>query len=46
MVVITVEGLMKIFSPNIVALDSIDLNIRDGEFIVVLGPNAAVRRPS
>ncbi|MET1101387.1 MAG: ABC transporter ATP-binding protein [Pyrodictiaceae archaeon] len=41
MVGIRIEGLTKIFPPNVVALNNIDLEIRDGEFIVILGPSGS-----
>ncbi|MAX32451.1 MAG: Fe3+/spermidine/putrescine ABC transporter ATP-binding protein, partial [Halomonadaceae bacterium] len=33
------EGLHKRFGPDSVALDGIDLNIREGEFFTLLGPS-------
>jgi spermidine/putrescine transport system ATP-binding protein len=36
---INLEGLHKRFGPDSVALDGIDLNIREGEFFTLLGPS-------
>ena len=40
MVSLRVEGLRKSF-PGVVALDGIDLNVREGEYVVILGPTGA-----
>ena len=40
MVSLRVEGLRKSF-PGVVALDGIDLNVGEGEYVVILGPTGA-----
>ena len=36
---IILKGVSKIFGSNVVAVDNIDLTIKDGEFMVLLGPS-------
>lgn len=36
---VKVEDLVKIFPPNVVALDHVTFEVRDGEFFVLLGPS-------
>ena len=36
---ITLEGITKIYGQDVVAVDNIDLEIMDGEFMVLLGPS-------
>ena len=36
---IQLRGVSKIYGGNVVAVDAIDLDIRDGEFMVLLGPS-------
>jgi len=36
---IVLEGISKTYGHNVVAVDNIDLEIRDGEFMVLLGPS-------
>ncbi len=41
MVKVVIERLEKHFPPNVYALRDLTLNIRDGEFVVVLGPSGS-----
>jgi len=36
---ITLKGITKIYGQDVVAVDNVDLEIRDGEFMVLLGPS-------
>ena len=36
---IRIEGLTKVYSGNVTALDRLDLTINDGEFFALLGPS-------
>ena len=36
---ITLHGISKIYGQDVVAVDDVDLEIRDGEFMVLLGPS-------
>jgi phosphonate transport system ATP-binding protein len=38
---IRIRGLRKIFSPNTVALDGVDLDVSPGEFVMVIGQSGA-----
>ncbi len=41
MVDIEIKDLTKIFPPNVIALDNIDLHIKHNEFLVILGPSGS-----
>lgn len=36
---VTLNGVRKVYKPDVIALDRIDLTIRDGEFLVLVGPS-------
>ncbi|MDE0047996.1 MAG: ATP-binding cassette domain-containing protein, partial [bacterium] len=36
---IVLEGVTKVYGQDILAVDNIDLDIREGEFMVLLGPS-------
>ena len=36
---ITLQGITKVYGQDVVAVDDVDLEIRDGEFMVLLGPS-------
>ncbi len=36
---IELKGIGKVYPPDVVAVEGVDLNIRDGEFMVLLGPS-------
>ena len=36
---ITLQGITKVYGQDVVAVDEVDLEIRDGEFMVLLGPS-------
>ena len=38
---IRIRGLRKVFPPNTVALDGVDLDIRPGEFVMIIGQSGA-----
>lgn len=38
---LSINGLCKTYSDNLVALDNIDLNVNTGDFFALLGPNGA-----
>jgi multiple sugar transport system ATP-binding protein len=38
MVAVRIDALTKVFDPGVVAVDELDLEIRSGEFLVLLGP--------
>jgi ABC-type sugar transport system ATPase subunit len=42
---IRIEGLTKTYKDGPRAVDHIDLEIRDGEFMVLVGPSASTRSP-
>ena len=41
MVSVSVSNLEKVFPPNVYALRDVSVEIRDGEFLVVLGPSVS-----
>ena len=36
---ITLQGITKVYGQDVIAVDDVDLEIRDGEFMVLLGPS-------
>ena len=40
-VVIRTEGLTKVYPGNVLAVDHLDLSVREGEIFGLLGPNGA-----
>src|SRR5580698_3432435 len=40
-VALTLEGVRKIFPPDFVVIEQIDLNILAGEFVAILGPSGS-----
>ncbi len=42
---VTFEGVSKRFGDGTRAVDRLDLDIADGEFMVFVGPSGAARRP-
>jgi len=44
-VAIETKALRKVYGEKVVAVDSLDLTVPEGEFFGLLGPNGAGRRP-
>ena len=42
---IGLSGIRKVFPDGTVAVNDVDLEIDDGEFVVFVGPSGAARRP-
>ena len=38
---VTLNGIRKVFRPDVVAVDGVDLQVADGEFLAVLGPSGS-----
>ncbi|NIU73024.1 MAG: ABC transporter ATP-binding protein, partial [Gammaproteobacteria bacterium] len=36
---LVLDGLARVFPGGVVAVDDLDLEVRDGEFLVLLGPS-------
>jgi len=46
MAAIELEHVTKVFSGGVVAVDDVSLRVEDGEFMVLVGPSGAARRPA